>query len=63
MAAKSKNTLDVFKWIFDMIDTCQTADQLVSCNNLIHLYFKQYQELKIFHALIAKIDIRLKQFK
>ena len=63
MAANSKNTLDVFKWIFDMIDTSKTSDHLVGCNKLSHLYFKKYQELRLFDVLMNKIGIKLKELK
>lgn len=63
MSAKSRNTLDVFKWIFDMIDSCKDSNQLISTSNLTHLYFNKYQELRLFDILIKKIDSKLKQFK
>lgn len=60
MAANSKNKLDVYKWISDMIETSKTADQLVSCNKLCHLYFTKHQEITLFYSLMNDISLKLK---
>ena len=46
-----------------MIETSKTSDHLVGCNKLSHLYFKNYQELRLFDILMNKIGIKLKEFK
>lgn len=61
MAAKSKHMLDIYNWIFDVINSCKTQRQLTSTKNLIRIFTNKYSsklDLNYFHKLRIALDIK-----
>ena len=60
MAAKSKNKHDVYEWIFnEVIPSCKTRDQKISCSKLINNWSKTYESIYYGYILTRQLLIEL----
>jgi hypothetical protein len=51
MAAKSDNKYDVYEWIKQVIDSCQTYFHYSRAHNLIDNFFSMYQDSDLSGSL------------
>lgn len=55
MGAISKNKYDVYKWLFDVIESCTSILQLITAKKLMRLYFKKYDFNDIMYQTLYQV--------
>lgn len=55
MAALSDNKKDVYVWIWKVIRSCRKEKQLPTCEKLVILFEKQYNDIVLTDTLLKEI--------
>ena len=55
MAAKSKHYLDIYNWIVDVINSCETIEQLESAKKLVDNFRRMFKDTSTSEYLLNLI--------